>query len=169
MTSARPSRSTRSAMRRSCSSNRRSRSISSTTTSAKRIALIASATDSFSSFSSIRGGRRSPAVSCRWNSRPFQSEIDLDGVAGDAGLGPGEHAVLAEQPVHQRRLAGVRPPDHGDADRDARRPAVTLSFGKRRPVSPVSSGKASRSASNRSTSPSPCSAEMPTGSPRPSS
>ena len=38
-------------------------SISTITTSAKRMALSASATESFSSFSSIRGGRRRPAVS----------------------------------------------------------------------------------------------------------
>ena len=44
------------------------------------------------------------------------SEIDLDGIAGDAGLRSGQHAVFAEQPVHQRGLAGVRPPDHGDSD-----------------------------------------------------
>ena len=52
-------------MRRSCSSNGRSASISRTTTSAKRMALSASATESFSSFSSIFARLRSPAVSWR--------------------------------------------------------------------------------------------------------
>ena len=72
MTSARPSRSTRSAMRRSCSSNGCSASISRITTSAKRMALSASATESFSSFSSMRARRRSPAVSWMRKRRPRQ-------------------------------------------------------------------------------------------------
>ncbi len=42
--------------------------------------------------------------------------VDRDGVAGDAGLGPGQQAVLADQPVDQGRLAGVGPADDGDAD-----------------------------------------------------
>ncbi len=74
-TSALPSRCTRSAMRRSCSSNGRSTSISTTTTSAKRIAFSVSATESFSSFSSMRALRRMPAVSNRRNSRPCHSSI----------------------------------------------------------------------------------------------
>ncbi len=40
------------------------------TTSAKRMAWMASATESFSSFSCTRGGRRMPAVSCRRNAWP---------------------------------------------------------------------------------------------------
>ena len=120
ITSARPSRSTRSAMRRSCSSNGVCASISTITTSAKRIALSASATESFSSFSSIRAlaAHAGGVVDAEMPAVPV--EIDRDGVAGDAGLGPGEQALLAEQPVDQRRLAGVRPADHRDADRPRR-------------------------------------------------
>ena len=59
-------------MRRSCSSNLFCASIISTTTSAKRTARSASATESFSSFSSIRERRRSPAVSNTRKSRPCQ-------------------------------------------------------------------------------------------------
>ena len=44
-------------------------------------------------------------------------EIDRDGVAGGAGLRRGQQALLADQPVDQRGLAGIGPPDNGDADR----------------------------------------------------
>ena len=55
-------------------------------------------------------------MSNRRNSRPFHSSVDRDGVAGDAGLRTGEQALLAEQPVDQRRLADVRTADHRDAN-----------------------------------------------------
>ena len=42
---------------------------------------------------------------------------DGDGVARDAGLGTGEHALLAQQPVDQRRFADIGAADDGDADR----------------------------------------------------
>ncbi len=44
-------------------------------------------------------------------------EIDRDGVARGAGLRRGEQPLLADQPVDQSRLAGIRAPDDGDADR----------------------------------------------------
>ena len=34
------------------------------------------------------------------------SQIDRDGVAGDAGLGPRQQPLLAEQPIDQRRFSG---------------------------------------------------------------
>ena len=44
-------------------------------------------------------------------------QVDRDGVAGDAGLRPGQQPLLAEQAVDQRRLAGIGAADHGNADR----------------------------------------------------
>ena len=41
--------------------------------------------------------------------------VEGDRIAGDAGLGPDEQAVLAEHAVDERRLAGIRPPDDGNA------------------------------------------------------
>ena len=73
MTSALPSFSTRSASVRSCFSNGMVASSRSTTTSAKRTALSASATASFSTFSTIRDFRRRPAVSKILSLRPFHS------------------------------------------------------------------------------------------------
>ena len=74
---------------------------------------------------------------------PAPVEIDRDGVARGAGLRRGEQALLADQPVDQRRLAGIRPPDDGDADR--------MRAGRRRPTlrsaAAVRSGSAARSAS----------------------
>ena len=49
-------------------------------------------------------------------SAPAPGHVDGDGVAGDAGFRTGEQAILAEQAIDQRRLAAVRPPDHGDVD-----------------------------------------------------
>jgi hypothetical protein len=42
--------------------------------------------------------------------------VDRNGVPGDARLWPDEEAILADQPVDQRGLARVRPPDDGDLD-----------------------------------------------------
>ena len=117
MTSALPSRSTRSASVRSCFSNGIVASSSSTTTSAKRTARSASATASFSSFSTTRERRRRPAVSNNLRRRPRHTVSSADAVARQAGLRPGQQPVLAEDAVEQRRLAGVRPPEHGDAQR----------------------------------------------------
>src|SRR6185312_10865045 len=44
-------------------------------------------------------------------------EIDGNGIARDAGLGARQQPLLADEAVDQRRLAGVRPADDGDADR----------------------------------------------------
>ena len=48
-------------------------------------------------------------------SRHFHA--DGDAVARDAGLGAGDEAVVLEDAVDQRRLAGVGAADEGDADR----------------------------------------------------
>ena len=45
--------------------------------------------------------------------------VDGDRVAGDPGLGAGQQPLLADEAVDQRRLAGIRPPDHGDLDGSA--------------------------------------------------
>ena len=55
---------------------------------------------------------------------PRPLEIARHAVARQARLGSGDHAVFAEERVDQRRLAGVRPPDDGDADRPCRRPRL---------------------------------------------
>ena len=79
--------------------------------------------------------------------RPLPVEIDRDRVARDAGLRPGEQALLAEQTVDQRRLAGIRPADHRDADRAvAARSLVGLLIVVRLDAA-VCSGNAARSAS----------------------
>ena len=44
-------------------------------------------------------------------------EVGGDGIAREPRLRPGDHALLAEQRIDQRRLAGVGPADHGHADR----------------------------------------------------
>ena len=49
--------------------------------------------------------------------RPRHSVSIAIAVAGDAGLGPGQQPVLAEDAVEQRRLAGVGTAEHGDAQR----------------------------------------------------
>ena len=71
-------------------------------------------------------------------------EIDRDGVARDAGLRPGEQALLAEQAVDQRRLAGVGPADHGDADRPRRIVVRRLVFSRRLARSPPAAPRAAR-------------------------
>ena len=91
--------------------------------------------------------------------------VHRDGVAGDAGLGPGQQAVLADQPVDQGRLAGVGPPDDGDPD--WHRPVARRLSSCRR--LPMCWGSASRSARRRGR---PCPRRArrrsATGSPRPS-
>ena len=48
-------------------------------------------------------------------------DLDGDGVAGDAGLGPGQQSVLAQQPIDQRRFPRIGTADHGNADGVLRR------------------------------------------------
>ena len=43
--------------------------------------------------------------------------VDRDGIAGDAGFRAGQQPLLADQRVDQRRLAGIRAADDGDAHR----------------------------------------------------
>ena len=76
MTRARPSSAIKSAIWRSCFSKGCSASRSSTTISAKRIALSASPTDSSSARPSTRILRRSPAVSNRSKERPFHARCE---------------------------------------------------------------------------------------------
>jgi hypothetical protein len=44
-------------------------------------------------------------------------EFDGDRIAGDAGFGPGQQPIFAEQAVDQRRFAGIGAADNGDPDR----------------------------------------------------
>ena len=81
------------------------------------MALSASATESFSSFSSIRGAAAQARGVVDAEAPAAPVEIDGDRVARDAGLRAGQQPILAEQAVDQRRLAGVRPSDDRDADR----------------------------------------------------
>ena len=79
--------------------------------------------------------------------RPRQVEIDRDRIARDAGLGPGQQPLLAEQAVDQRGFAGIGPSDDRDANglffpdvaSSASLVVVTLAA--------VASGSAARSAS----------------------
>ena len=73
---------------------------------------------------------------------PVALERHQDAVARGAGLLAGDHALLADQAIDQRRLADVRPADDRDADRRgvvrlariaARRPASTASISSRQP------------------------------------
>ncbi len=90
-------------------------------TSARRIVSSVSATDAASSLASMRLRRRMPAVSTRRTGRPFHSHSTLNRITRNAGLGAGEHALLAHQPVEQRRLADVGPSDDGQQERPRRR------------------------------------------------
>ena len=56
-----------------------------------------------------------PAVSTMRNRRRCQVSVGVDRVARRARHLADEHALLVQQPVHQRRLADVRPADDRDA------------------------------------------------------
>ena len=170
---ARPSRSIRSASRRSCSSNLLCASIIRTTTSAKRTARSASDTDSFSSLSSMRERRRRPAVSNTRNSRPFQvtSTAMESRVVPASGLvskrsSPRRRLIIVDLPAFGRPSTATR---IGRAERLSSSPST---FSKESASSSSSwstgSGINAASASYSSLRPSPCSAEIGTGSPRPS-
>ena len=60
---------------------------------------------------------RRPAVSTSTIVRPSTSSARVDRVARRAGLLVHDHPLLAEEGVHERRLADVRPADHGQANR----------------------------------------------------
>ena len=92
------------------------RSMRSATTSASAIASLASATLTISTFPppETRPGRRMPAVSMI-RSGGDATQRGIDRIPGGARHVADEHALLAKQPVHERRL-----PDIGTADdRDA--------------------------------------------------
>jgi hypothetical protein len=55
----------------------------------------------------IRARRRMPAVSHSVILWPRPVPVDRDGIPGDAGLGPGEQALRADQAVDQGRLPGI--------------------------------------------------------------
>ncbi len=118
-------------MRRSCSSNRRSASISSTTTSAKRMALIVSATGELLEFplDARRPPQPSGVVQVEGPALPVQ--IDLDGVARDPASGPVSMRSLAEQ-----RFTSVDLPELGRPTMATRivRTASLKSFGASPPV-----------------------------------
>ena len=71
--------------------------------------------------------RRMPAVSTMRNRRRCHVSSGVDRVARRARHVADEHALFAQQPVDERRLADVRPADDGDGDSRAsaaRRPAL---------------------------------------------
>ncbi len=92
-------------------------------------------------------------------------EVEVDRVARRARLVEGDHPLLAEQRVDQRRLADVGPPD--DRHLDARgtvagRRALPRAAG-------AGAGTQASACSNMSRTPSPCAAEIASGAPSPSS
>ena len=58
-------------------------------------------------------GRRMPAVSTKQTGPSGRLDHGVDGVAGGAGQVVDDRALVADQPVEQRRLADVGPPDEG--------------------------------------------------------
>ncbi len=157
-TSARPSRSTRSAICTSWVSNGWVASITRITTSAKVMARMASWVESFSSASITRALRRRPAVSTSRTGRPSQSQ----------STEIASRVMPASGPVSRRSspiswLTSVDLPAFG-------RPTMAIFSGEAPASASASSsaGRAASSASNRSDIPSPCSAEIATASPKPS-
>ena len=154
---------------RSCFSNGIVASSSTTTTSAKRTARSASATDELFQLvldaGALAQARRVEELDCA--SAPVP--VDRDRVAGDAGLGAGQQAVLAEDAVDQRRLAGVGPPDDRRSAAASCRRLVCRPPSARRSSSVSARRRQGVGAPRRGRArPSPCSAESGTGSPRPS-
>ena len=117
MTMARPSRSVRSAMVRSCFSNGIVASSSTTTTSANFTARMASAAASFSSLSSMRARLRRPAVSKIFRLRPRHSASSPMASRVMPGSGPVSSRSSPRRLIQQRGLAGIGAADHGDAQR----------------------------------------------------
>jgi hypothetical protein len=116
MTIARPSRSTRSTIDRSCFSN--GIVASSSTPRLRRISPRGShrSPPAFPAFPRCAALRRMPAVSNSFT-LPFRHSQSTDRIAGDARFRPGQQPVFADHRVDQRRLAGVGTPDDGDAQR----------------------------------------------------
>ena len=79
-------------------------------------------------------------------------------IARRAGLIERDQPLLAQQPIDQRRLADVRPADHGDAN----------VVGTRRTSPSSACSRPSSTSSINERTPSPCADEMACGSPRPS-
>src|SRR3546814_2487174 len=59
----------------------------------------------------------------------FERPVDGNGIAGDAGFGPGQQALLAQQLVHQGRLADVGPSDDGELQHALALRRFLLGFG----------------------------------------
>ena len=89
-----------------------------------------------------RSGRGGACRRCRpaGSARPPPCPFERDRVAGDARLGPGQQPLLAEQPVDQRRLADIGPPD----DRELQRPLLGASSARSRRRPPSSRRPARR-------------------------
>ena len=87
--------------------------------------------------------------------RPSTSKRQVDRVARGARDVGDDHALVAERPVDQRRLADVRAPDHRQA------------HGRPRPPRARPRAAARRARSSRSPVPRPWAAETAIGSPRP--
>ena len=172
--SARPSSSTILAILRSCASSPRVASSSSTTTSAKSTARRASATDSRSSLSTTCAFLRMPAVSISRISRlsPSRGSVQSQSIAMESRVMPASGPV-SRRSSPSRRLISVDLPAFG-------RPTIANFSG---PASRASSSSSlisasisfasdfapmiGQSRSNRSAMPSPCSALIPAGSPKP--
>ena len=173
--SARPSSSTMLAILRSCDSRPRVASSSSTTTSAKSTARRASATESRSSLSMTCAFLRMPAVSISRISRssPLRGSRHSQSTAIESRVIPASGPVSSRSSPSMR-LISVDLPALG-------RPTMASLSGPASSASSSSSLSSSVSAaasalspmigqrrSNRSPMPSPCSALMPAGSPKPS-
>ena len=163
MTSALPSSTTRSAMRRSCASSPRVASSSRTTTSACSIERRASAPESFSSLSSTLARFLKPAVSTSRTGRPCHSQSSVIESRVMPASGP---VIIRSSP--SIRFTSVDLPAFGRPDdRELQRPVgIFFVLALRRPSSSSRSTNGRR-LSNRSTTPSPCSALIAIGSPSP--
>ena len=166
-TSARPSCRTWSAIRRSCASSPRVPSSSSTTTSAKSTARRASATESFSSLSSTLDFLRMPAVSISRTGRIWPSGLrHSQSIAIESRVIPASGPVISrssdEDPVDQGRFAGIGPADDGELQR-----RIALAVRLRRPRRPRARHAGGAARTDRPM-PSPCSALIAIGSPKPS-
>ena len=116
MISARPRSSAMPSTLASCSATLSCASSTMMTTCASSIACSVLATLARSIASSTLARRRTPAVSMSMKLAAVALEGHEDAVARRARLLARDHALLAQQPVDQRRLADVGAADDRDAD-----------------------------------------------------
>ena len=177
-TTARPSRSARSAIRKSCCSNGISTSSSTTTTSANFTARRPSLTDSFSSFSCTLARLRIPAVSkIRTGTSPHSVITEMASrvipASGPVSKRSSPMILLINVDLpalgrpttatcNGRALVGMRGPSSSSSD------TSTSVSGASAAARSANSSEIGRSISRSSPMPSPCSADRRRGSPRPS-